>query len=302
MHALFTVVCYVWHIIFLFKRVIFVNFVFDYEPLFAVVSILISIFLSTGNHRSASLTSDGQHIVSTSEDSHVYIWNCINQEVLSPSQPKTIRSWERFTANASIAIPWSGLKSENSGDGCQVRVLDETSLNLLPSPVCFAVGQEFVLESFPKGSATWPEEKLLSSSPWAVPSAIHKSQYKFLRSSCQSTSSSHAWNLVIVTAGWDGRIRSFHNYGLPVAFWCPKCLHRTSRRRLSLWSGALLLAHRNYQNWLSDFVFVGLGQFGWCFRILEFSGGHFSDSRSAVLSSEFMTGGNGSSVVLYSRN
>ncbi|PSS32980.1 WD repeat-containing protein [Actinidia chinensis var. chinensis] len=173
-----------------------------------------------GNHRSASLTSDGQHIVSASEDSHVYIWNCINQEVLSPSQPKTIRSWERFTANASIAIPWSGLKSENSGDGCQVRVLDETSPNTLPfpSPVCFAVGQEFVVESFPKGSATWPEEKLLSSSPRAVPSAIHKSQYKFLRSYCQNTSSSHAWNLVIVTAGWDGRIRSFHNYGLPVPF------------------------------------------------------------------------------------
>jgi hypothetical protein len=23
-----------------------------------------------------------------------------------------------------------------------------------------------------------------------------------------------------VTAGWDGRIKSFHNYGLPVADWC----------------------------------------------------------------------------------
>jgi hypothetical protein len=46
---------------------------------------------------------------------------------------------------------------------------------------------------------------------------MHKSQYKFLKNSCQSTAASHAWGLVIVTAGWDGRIKSFHNYGLPVA-------------------------------------------------------------------------------------
>jgi hypothetical protein len=47
-------------------------------------------------------------------------------------------------------------------------------------------------------------------------STMHRSEYKFFKTSCQSTSSSHAWGLVIVTAGWDGRIKSFHNYGLPV--------------------------------------------------------------------------------------
>ncbi|GMJ08947.1 hypothetical protein HRI_004563900 [Hibiscus trionum] len=54
------------------------------------------------------------------------------------------------------------------------------------------------------------------SSPSTVSSAMHKSQYKFLKSSCQNTFKSHAWGLVIVTAGLDGRIRSFLNYGLPV--------------------------------------------------------------------------------------
>jgi hypothetical protein len=28
--------------------------------------------------------------------------------------------------------------------------------------------------------------------------------------------SSHLWGLVIVTAGWDGRIRTYLNYGLPL--------------------------------------------------------------------------------------
>ncbi|XP_052173197.1 uncharacterized protein LOC127788675 [Diospyros lotus] len=174
---------------------------------------------NTGNQLFASFTSDGKHIVSTSEDSNVYVWNCYDQKDLSRSQPKIIRSCERFSTNASIALPWSGFKFETLEKGWQFHVVDETLWDILPfpSPICFSLGQEFILESFPKGTATWPEEKLISSSQQAVSSVMHKSQYKFLRSSCQSTSSSHAWDLVIVTAGWDGRIRSFHNYGLPVA-------------------------------------------------------------------------------------
>ncbi|XAR71611.1 hypothetical protein NMG60_11017969 [Bertholletia excelsa] len=171
-----------------------------------------------GNQIIASLTSNGTHVVSTGEDSNVYIWNCISHDQFSQSRPKKIRSWERFfSTNVSVAIPWSGLKLGNLENQCQVPVLDETS-NALPvsSPAHFSLGQEFVLESFPKGSATWPEEKLLSSSPQAESSAVRKSDYKFLKT-CQNMCSSHAWDLIIVTAGWDGRIRSFHNYGLPVA-------------------------------------------------------------------------------------
>ncbi|KAA8540065.1 hypothetical protein F0562_026757 [Nyssa sinensis] len=167
---------------------------------------------NAGNQISASFTSDGKHIVSACEDSNVYIWNCISQEVSSTSPPKKIRSCEYFSTNASVAIPWSGLKSGNLENGGQFPSLDEISPNTLP----FSLGQQFILDSFPKGSATWPEEKLPPSSPLAMPSAIHKSQYKFLKTSYQSTSSSHAWGLVIVTGGWDGRIRSFHSYGLPV--------------------------------------------------------------------------------------
>lgn len=165
---------------------------------------------SSGSQLYASFTADGKHIVSTSEDSNVYIWNSNCHEEFSSSQQKVIRSWERFSTNASVAIPWSGLKKSGDFENtCQVPLP-------FSSPSYFSLGQEFILESFPKGSATWPEEKLLRSSSRAVASAMHKSQYKFLRN-CQSASSSHAWDLVIVTAGWDGRIRSFHNYGLPVA-------------------------------------------------------------------------------------
>lgn len=165
---------------------------------------------------SASFTSDGIHILSACEDSNVYLWN-VSQERSSPTKTKKIRSCERFLSNASIAVPWCGLKSQNTENEHQQNVSDQRpsqTVRLNP-PASFSLEQEFFCES-PKGSATWPEEKLHSSSPKAGKSAMHKSVYKFLKTSCKSTSSTHAWGLVIVTAGWDGRIKSFHNYGLPV--------------------------------------------------------------------------------------
>lgn len=130
-----------------------------------------------------------------------------------------MRSSEFFSSDSSIAIPWSGLKTVNPDNGRHSGGgLSQTSNNILPfiSSPYLSLGNELFLEAIPKGSATWPEEKLPVSSPRSVSSGMCKSEYKFLKSSCQSSSNSHAWGLVIVTAGYDGRIRSFHNYGLPL--------------------------------------------------------------------------------------
>lgn len=167
---------------------------------------------------SACFTSDGKHIISACEDSNIYVWSCVNQEEHVPAQAKSTRSCERFSTNASVAIPWCGFQHGNSENGGGFYVSNDDPPEAVPSssPAGFSLSQEYFLEPFPKGSATWPEETLPSSSPLSTSSAMHKSQYKFLKASCQSAATSHAWGLVIVTAGWDGRIRSFHNYGLPV--------------------------------------------------------------------------------------
>lgn len=172
--------------------------------------------ISAGSQLSASFTSNGKHILSACEDSNVYLWN-VSQEQSSPKKAKKIKSCERFYSNASVAVPWCGLKSQNHVYDCQSDTLGQRSPQIirLNPPASFSLNQDYYLESFPKGSATWPEEKLPVSSLKAKKSAMHKSEYKFLKSSCKSTSSSHAWGLVIVTADWDGRIKSFHNYGLP---------------------------------------------------------------------------------------
>ncbi|OMO87910.1 hypothetical protein CCACVL1_08673 [Corchorus capsularis] len=173
---------------------------------------------NNGNQTTATFTADGKHLISSCDDDNVYIWNNVAQNEPTPSQAKEIRSCERFSANASIAIPWCGLKYGNSENGRHFEVLNDNLPENLPfsAPSYFSLSHEYFLESFPKGSATWPEESLPPSSPSSASSSMHKSQFKFLKSSCQSAFDSHAWGLVIVTAGPDGRIRSFLNYGLPV--------------------------------------------------------------------------------------
>ncbi|CBI34556.3 unnamed protein product, partial [Vitis vinifera] len=147
---------------------------------------------NVGSHTSTSFTADGKHIVSASEDSNVHLWDYNNQDRAS-SRAKDIWSCESFLShNATIAIPWCGMK---------------TTTETCPSPT-------LTTKSLPRGSATWPEEKLPDSSPFSP--SMRRSEYKFLKSACQNTASSpHTWGLVIVTAGWDGWIRTYHNYGLP---------------------------------------------------------------------------------------
>lgn len=160
---------------------------------------------STSNPICATFTSNGKHIISANEDSNVYIWNCYDQKGSSFDQNKTVNSYECFAASASVAVPWSGF----TGGG---EDAEEWWCRSLPA----SHFSQFFTESIPKGSATWPEENLpATSSPSAMSlsSPLCKSSYKFIQSSCSYNC--HTWGLVVVTAGWDGRIRSFLNYGLP---------------------------------------------------------------------------------------
>nr|XP_018678839.1 PREDICTED: WD repeat-containing protein 44-like [Musa acuminata subsp. malaccensis]XP_018678840.1 PREDICTED: WD repeat-containing protein 44-like [Musa acuminata subsp. malaccensis] len=192
----------------------------------------------SGSQIFASFTADGQHIISAGEDSNVYMWSYASHAAPSSKHGKSTWCSERFfSSDATIAIPWYGLQSEKSAVPATSEVLhsrkdvfrDKAAVTSCSSDrhvedLCgndtfylspsrsFSLSHEF-LECLPKGSATWPEEKLPSS---FASSTLDKSHYKFLRTSCQNTS--HAWGQVIVTAGVDGWIRSYQNYGLPQCF------------------------------------------------------------------------------------
>lgn len=180
----------------------------------------------------ANFSSDGKHIVSASEDCNVYVWNYSGQEKTS-SRVKNIWSCESFVSHdSSVAIPWHGIEMipgtlpsptlggviDNGPKHPQSLIgeLDEKISHF--SSDCFSLTRGFLLESLMKGSSTWPEESLPDSgSSVSVPPAMCKSRLKILKRACQNTlSSPHMWGFVVVVATWDGRIRAYHNYGLPV--------------------------------------------------------------------------------------
>ncbi|KAL9229011.1 hypothetical protein vseg_004529 [Gypsophila vaccaria] len=193
---------------------------------------------NSGSQISASFTSNGTHIVSASEDSFVYVWDCANTNGPISSQVKKKWSCERFFSNnASVAIPWlappstdalPSLSSTSSANLSDIIVRYPEENGLEPNPPTesphhrspFFSSETISLgfsDPFSRGVATWPEEKLTSSNSLTVSSSTPKSDYRFLKTTCQNMAGSpHAWGLVIVTAGWDGRLRVFQNYGLPV--------------------------------------------------------------------------------------
>ncbi|MFS7942082.1 putative transcription factor WD40-like family [Helianthus anomalus] len=179
---------------------------------------------SSGSQLSACFTSDGKHIISAAEDSNIYIWNHIspNKPV---TKPKSHSSYENFTSqNTTMAIPWCGLKTIAAALPSPRLTLTNNNNVVVPrstidSPrlVSPTTTRGFFLEALLKGPPTWPAETLPDSTQVSVSPSMRKSEYKFLKTAYQSTFVvPHVWGLVIVAAGWDGRIRTYLNYGLPI--------------------------------------------------------------------------------------
>lgn len=180
----------------------------------------------SGSQMSASFTSTGRHIVSVGEDSRVYVWNYDGFCSQSSKQMKSVQSCEHFFfEGVSVAIPWSDTGAEKKGLGSDsLRQSPPTQDHLeaaswIRDSERFSLGNWFSMDGSCRGGATWPEEKLPL---WGAPEHDHHHhdhQQQQQHNDVQNHNHlalSEAWGLVIATAGWDGTIRTFHNYGLPV--------------------------------------------------------------------------------------
>ncbi|XP_020597450.1 F-box/WD-40 repeat-containing protein At5g21040-like [Phalaenopsis equestris] len=176
----------------------------------------------TKSHLSASFTSDGRYIVSVGEDSNIYVWNCDLLSKPSSKEAKSIRSFELFfSEGVSVAVPWP--KMEHRAGPCTNALhLPSPPLKILEPSTwlwdsdCLFLGSWLFTDG---ASRVGPEEKLPTSpqaSSFSDNPNIGKINNEMVCRYPQLTSLAAIWSLVIVTATSDGRIRSFHNYGLPV--------------------------------------------------------------------------------------
>ncbi|XP_016476710.1 uncharacterized protein LOC107798251 [Nicotiana tabacum] len=179
----------------------------------------------SGSHTSATFTSTGKHIVSVGEDSHVYLWDYNDISIQASKQTKSIRSCEHFhSKGVSVAIPWAGQAttaddSENFGSSNVDPLIGEPQEDFSKTRDSsrFSIGNWFTMDVSSRGSVTWPEEMLLPSAEnYEHHSTYHDDPLYQHNKNVNYRALSPAWGLVVVTAGWDGKIRTFHNYGLPV--------------------------------------------------------------------------------------
>lgn len=186
----------------------------------------------SGGQTSASFTSTGQHIVSVGKDSRIYVWNYDSIMIQLSKAKKSARSCEHFSfEGVSIAIPYSGMGTEKRSAGndstsaSSQTCSNRSSYSWARDQERFSLASWFSMDVSSKTSATWPEEKLPT---WELQYPEqddqtcncpddHLQQLHQHQNNSQSCGNFPAsWGLVFVTAGMDGMIRTFHNFGLPM--------------------------------------------------------------------------------------
>ncbi|XP_038882043.1 uncharacterized protein LOC120073335 [Benincasa hispida] len=183
----------------------------------------------SGSQMSASFTKNGKHIVSVGEDSRVYMWNYDSLRLPSMKETKSQQSCEHFFSDGvSVAIPWPGIGTEpkcfsNNKPQFSQRKNYQRAASWTRDER-FSFGNWFSAEVLRRGSATWPEERLPL---WDLPIAedengnlqyqdCHQKKLNHHNNVYGHASQLDTWGLVIVVAGLDGTIKTFHNYGLPI--------------------------------------------------------------------------------------
>lgn len=183
----------------------------------------------SGSQMSASFTTTGKHIISIGDDCHVYVWNYDELCFPSSKQKNSVRSCEHFfSEGVSVAVQWPGIGTEQKSlCSSSLRDCSQKWDNLETAPWIrdserFSLGSWFSNDGPCRGSATWPAEKLplwdvtIDGDGYCQDPQQQRLQQQCLNNVDDVRAISATWGLVIVTAGCDGTIKTFHNYGLPI--------------------------------------------------------------------------------------
>uniref|UniRef100_A0A0D9VIR5 Uncharacterized protein n=1 Tax=Leersia perrieri TaxID=77586 RepID=A0A0D9VIR5_9ORYZ len=184
-------------------------------------------FRNTNSQISACSAVSGRYLISASEDSHVYMWRCKDDS--EPNTKKGIVSvrntHEHFRCEGvTVAVSWP-CASSTMTSRANSRKQEETSRvsenDLFGSELdkdqelpdvqhqSNSIRNTNPNHSGDRLSATWPEELMTPTKQSPRSSASHPMEG-------DQAPSHSAWGLVIVTAGHEGQIRTFQNFGFPV--------------------------------------------------------------------------------------
>jgi hypothetical protein len=196
---------------------------------------------NANSQKAASFSASGDFLVCPSEDGFVYVWSTVNSYVPPYGGFRRDRhqSCEYFYSHAvNVAVAWSGSKagsSDHDGSEKKARSRHNSGGNTALKGEITSVGRVRVAgrsaREVPLGS--WPKEALgargeLKGSvngpgPWAEP----REESDGSESSTAAVSEALAaqegvvaaaagLGLVVVTASYQGEIRTFKNFGRPV--------------------------------------------------------------------------------------
>ncbi|MQL78242.1 hypothetical protein Taro_010670, partial [Colocasia esculenta] len=198
-------------------------------------TMIIPCFQNTSSQISASLTPDGKYVVCASEDSYVFVWryDASSRPSRSKGAVAITQSYEHFHCqDVSVAVAWPGTSPtmkfpshrghqfEESTTDSRLLCFDEEAnghgISLLPryyhinSPRQRTFPNANSIHFCDRVSATWPEEKLLTTAKKQSPGSGVD-----LSNGLIQTEGRPAWGMVIVTAGRGGEIRIYQNFGCP---------------------------------------------------------------------------------------
>ncbi|KAK8480089.1 hypothetical protein V6N12_063943 [Hibiscus sabdariffa] len=179
---------------------------------------------NTNSQIAASFTSDGNFVVSASEDSQVFVWRCEEPKNTGTGKRTVVtsRGHEYFPCkDVSLAIPWPGtLKSEvELGDSLSMPRCStaSTPANFNSSTSSRSASSMRYSDATSLSSSftrTSGSTRYSASPSPSIYSSTGSSSWSWVNGGGNGQQAA-AWGLVIVTASLGGEIRIYQNFGLP---------------------------------------------------------------------------------------
>ncbi|XP_042469249.1 WD repeat-containing protein 44-like isoform X1 [Zingiber officinale] len=177
-------------------------------------------FRNTNSQISAFPTADGKHVISASEDSHIYVWRFDDSQ--TKGDATTTQSYEYFHCRGvTVAAPWPNTSLQKMARTCPnnqanvASVGESDRLRLSDPQFCQRINSH---QNGATGNSNWFNDKVTATWPEELMTP-NKQSPKCNGDLCNGGTAAQSWEafgLVIVTAGVGGEIKTYQNFDFPI--------------------------------------------------------------------------------------